>query len=50
MSSKNRVFSRSPISTAVHDTSNYSTSLGGAKFHISFPFRQLSFYVVKFLP
>lgn len=50
MSSKNRVFSHIPISTAVHDTSNSLKSLGGAKFHISFPFRQLSFYVVKFLP
>lgn len=49
MSSKNRVFSHSPISTAVHDTSNSSKSLGGAKFHISFPFRQLPFYVVKLL-
>ncbi len=38
MSSKNRVFSRSPISTAVHDTTNSSKSLGGAKFHISFFF------------
>lgn len=50
MSSKNRVFSHSLISTAVHDTSNSLKSLGGAKFHISFPFRQLSFYVVKLLP
>ena len=50
MSSKNRVFSRSPISTAVHYTSNSSKSLGGAQFHISFPFRQLTFYVVKLLP
>lgn len=50
MSSKNRVFSHSLISTAVHDTSNSSKSLGGAKFHISFSFRQLFFYVVKFLP
>ena len=49
MSSKNRVFSHSFISTAVHDTSNSLKSLGGAKFHISFPFRQLSFYVVKLL-
>lgn len=49
MSSKNSVFSYSLISTAVHDTSNSSKSLGGAKFHISFPFRQLSFYVVKLL-
>lgn len=49
MSSKNRIFSYSLISTAVHDTSNSSKSLGGAKFHISFPFRQLSFYVVKLL-
>ena len=49
MSSKNSVFSYSLISTAVHDTSNSLKSLGGAKFHISFPFRQLSFYVVKLL-
>ena len=47
MSSKNRIFSRSPISTVVHDTTNSSKSLGGAKFQISFPFRQLPFYVVK---
>lgn len=38
MSSKNSVFFSQPISTAVHDTSNSSKSLGGAKFHISFPF------------
>ena len=49
MSSKNRVFSRSPISTVFHDTSNSSKSLGGAKFQISFPFRQLPSYVVKLL-
>ena len=49
MSSKNRVFSRSPISTAVHDTFNSSKSLCGAKFQISFPFRQLPSYVVKLL-
>ncbi len=49
MSSKNRVFSHSPISTAVHDTSNTSKSLGGAKFHISFFFHQLPSYVVKLL-
>ena len=50
MSSKNSVFFSQPISTVFHDTSNSSKSLGGAKFHISFPFRQLPFYVVKFLP
>lgn len=47
MSSKNSVFFSQPISTAVHDTTNSSKSLGGAKFQISFPFRQLPFYVVK---
>ena len=50
MSSKNSVFFSQPISTVFHDTSNSSKSLGGAQFQISFPFRQLPFYVVKFLP